>query len=95
MEKEIKRKFVYCFGCGEYKGKIRERYVLPPHLWSDDDGSIYVKVSCICEGPLCSGCKKNRIPRPISESYNPLDGKVWHNPWFTALRPCNKCRNKD
>ncbi len=50
-------------------------------------------VTCLCEGILCRRCEKNRIHRPISNSYDPETNTIRHHPWFSYLKPCNACRS--
>lgn len=67
-----------CKTCGEYKGKVK-----PKNL----------KVKCLCDGILCSRCKKNKIHRPISNSYDPKTNEIFHHPWFTGWMVCSECNN--
>lgn len=57
------------------------------------DGVI---VDCVCNGSLCSICKKNRIPKPTSNVYHEDDGKVWHVPGFMSFiqRVCPDCKDE-
>lgn len=52
-------------------------------------------VSCLCDGILCPRCKKNKIHRPISNSYDPESNTIGHWPYFTGMMGCEKCRKKN
>jgi hypothetical protein len=51
--------------------------------------------TCLCEGPLCKRCGILRVRKPISDHYNPADGRFWHVPHFTGLAPCRRCREEE
>jgi len=55
---------------------------------------MIVTLSCLCWGILCGRCKKNRVYRPISNTYNPESNRLEHVPWFGGMMPCDECRNK-
>lgn len=76
---------VRCEQCGELKGRG-----LTP-----DQGRELVTVSCLCEGLVCGNCGQDRIHRPVSSNYNEEDGKVWHTPYFMALKSCRVCGERD
>ena len=41
----------------------------------------------------CIRCGRRRVRRPISNYFNPEDGKWWHVPYFAAVdRRCSDCR---
>ncbi len=83
-----------CPVCGEYRGSILARYLdwnVEPLDASGLDEEI--DVSCLCEGILCRRCEKNRIHRPISNSYDPGTNTILHHPWFSYLKPCSACRS--
>lgn len=69
---------IKCDACGEYKGAA-----------IDDEG--ITAVICICNGILCTICKKAIIRRPISNHFETTDAKIWHTPYFSHA--CRKCRN--
>ncbi len=82
-----------CPVCGEYRGSILVRYLdwnEPPDASELDEE---IDVTCLCEGILCRRCEKNKIHRPISNSYDPETGTIRHHPWFSYLKPCNECRS--
>ena len=54
----------------------------------------YLGVSCLCDGILCPKCKKNKIHRPISNSYDEKDNDIVHHPYFTGMMGCSECREK-
>jgi hypothetical protein len=76
-----------CESCGEIRGEtpgpLKEGQV---GLW---------KSTCLCEGPLCRSCGRNRIRRPVSNHYDPEDGDWWHVPAFVVLAPCRECRARN
>ena len=47
-------------------------------------------VLCSCSDVLCSKCKVNKIPRPVSNLFSEEDGKILHVPYF--LYRCKDCR---
>ena len=55
----------------------------------------YISVSCICDGTLCSRCKKNKVPKSGSNIYYPENNTFSHVPWFGGIMPCSECRNKE
>lgn len=88
-----------CEKCGEYRGEVMQKDL----NW---DGSFdkaeaekseeYLGVSCLCDGILCGECKKNKIHRPISNSYDVAENKIWHNPYFSGMMSCGECpKNKN
>ena len=84
-----------CPVCGEYKGSARAgdlNWNFPP-LAPDPESSI--KVTCLCDGILCRRCKRNKIHRPISNSYSPASNSIGHWPYFSGLLPCDECREKE
>ena len=83
-----------CPVCGEYRGMTLARYL----DWNDEpldaselDEEIWV--SCLCEGIACRRCGKNRIHRPISNSYDRETNAIRHHPSFSYMRPCDECRS--
>ncbi|MGH7152204.1 MAG: hypothetical protein ACREIU_15975, partial [Planctomycetota bacterium] len=79
--------FVRCRRCGEFNGTTRARY-----LNTRDHPSERISVLCLCGGIPCRRCGKNRIHRPISNTYHEEDNSVWHTPWFASQIPCEECR---
>ena len=98
MEKiKIPKGLHKCEKCGEYKGKVRERDFSHPDQkigFETTNGTGYLGVSCLCDGILCSICKKNKIHRPISNSYDEKDNDILHHPYFTGMMGCAECREK-
>ena len=84
-----------CEKCGEYKGTVMEKDL----NWNDsfnkaesEKSEEYLTVSCLCDGTLCRKCKKNKIHRPISNSYDAGTNKIWHHPYFSGMKSCGECR---
>jgi len=82
-----------CEVCGEYNGTAKWKELSHRHHLAKDND--YFSVSCLCQGILCHKCKQNKIHRPISNSYYEDENCIWHNPWFTGMRWCDECSNKD
>jgi hypothetical protein len=87
-----------CKKCGEYKGEVKEKDL----NWGDSFKKVeaekseeYLTVSCLCDGILCQICKKNKIHRPISNSYDEKDNHILHHPYFTGMMGCGECREKN
>lgn len=78
----IPKGLLRCESCGEYKGQVT------------DDGED-IEISCICDGILCPQCGKNKIHRPISNSYDPASDKVVHYSSYSGIAGCKECRIKD
>lgn len=53
-----------------------------------------IEVSCLCDGIVCPQCKKGRMHRPISNTYDPVRNEVWHFPHLYYLRGCDACAAK-
>jgi hypothetical protein len=95
--KKVPKGLVRCEVCGEYKGEVKEKDL----NWNDlyfnkaeaEKSEEYLSVSCLCDGILCHKCKKNKIHRPISNSYDEIDNDIGHWPWFTGMIPCKECKN--
>jgi len=85
-----------CPVCGEYRGSVYARDL-------DWGGSAFppnepyriITSSCLCDGIPCPRCKKNKIHRPISNSYDPRRNCIEHWPYFSGMRPCRECREKE
>ena len=91
-ERKIPEGFIKCKVCGEYNGETKMKNL----NWGDEpcwknSSEDYVTVSCLCYGILCHKCKKNKVSRPISNSYYEEDNTVWHHPYFTGMRACSEC----
>ena len=96
MEKiSVPKGLVKCKVCVEYKGSVKEKD-LPTGQgpnWFSGNPQRKIRVSCLCKGPLCRRCKATRVSRPISNSFNPKDGLIWHTPYFAAMfLVCDACR---
>lgn len=50
------------------------------------------KSFCLCEGVTCKYCCAGRTQRPISDRFNPVDGKFWHMFYLGAGIPCAHCQ---
>lgn len=90
---KIPQGLVKCPVCGEYNGSVLQRDLNQLRHASNDDTKI-LTVRCLCSGIICPKCKKNRIHRPTSNSYDPETNEVWHNPWFMGMVGCRQCRRK-
>ncbi|TAJ13521.1 hypothetical protein EPO56_03130 [Patescibacteria group bacterium] len=86
---------VKCEVCGEYKGKVQSKYLNWATPLEGDEGEEFIDVTCICEGIPCAKCKKNKIHRPISNSYNEEDNSISHAPYFAGMMPCSECKEKE
>lgn len=59
-----------------------------------DWGPAGERSTCLCEGMVCSRCGLRKRRRPISDYYDPEDGRWWHVPYFMGLvRYCGDCRD--
>jgi len=94
LTKSIPPGFERCPVCGEFNGTTKAKYLnwegLPP-----DDLEETITVSCLCKGILCRRCKKNKIHRPISNSYEEDSNTIDHWPSFSGMIPCSECRAKE
>lgn len=72
-----------CGECGEYKGQMIEK---------DEE---LITISCLCEGILCTKCRKNKVHRPISNYYDKESNSIWHVPYFVAQFGCAECRKNN
>ena len=54
-----------------------------------------VKVTCLCQGPLCKQCGVTRIHRPGSNSYSEKTRSVGHWALLLGMFPCRQCRGLD
>jgi hypothetical protein len=87
--------FSKCEKCGEYNGRVKNKDLNWEGFFHKDEEEKYTTLSCLCKGILCPRCKKNKIHRPISNSYDPKNNTIGHWPWFTGWMPCEECRKKD
>lgn len=86
--------FERCQVCGEFNGTTLAKYL----DWSGShqpDDEKELSVSCLCKGILCKKCKRNKIHRPISNSYDPDTNRIWHWAYFMGLAPCDECHAKE
>lgn len=98
IEQKISAKehgLVKCDVCGEYKGNVKEKFLNRATPLEGDEGEEIIGVSCICDGIPCSKCKKNKIRRPISNSYDEEDNSISHTPYFAGMIPCHECKDKE
>ena len=96
MENENSKGLIKCGVCGEYNGEIIKKYL----DWGNDffnnspeEGEKTISVTCLCNGILCKKCKKNKIHRPVSNSYIESSNSIIHWPWFTGMMECDACRD--
>lgn len=86
-----------CKKCGEYKGSVMEKDLNwngSFHKTEAEKSEEYLTASCLCDGILCPICKKNKIHRPISNSYDEKDNDILHHPYFTGMMGCDECREE-
>jgi hypothetical protein len=84
-----------CERCGEYKGKVMEKDLTWDNSFNKTEKSEeYLTVSCLCDGILCNKCKKNKIHRPTSNSYNEEENNVLHHPYLSGIMDCGECKEK-
>ena len=76
---------VRCSTCGDLKG--RGLAPDPPTYTTMSP----VTVTCLCEGLICGACEVERMHRPISNNWDDVTQKVWHSPYFMAMRRCGNC----
>jgi len=84
-----------CEQCGEYKGKVMEKDLNWDNYFNKaevEKSEKYLTVSCLCDGIICPKCKKNKIHRPISNSYNVENNTIEHWPYFTGMMGCSECK---
>lgn len=83
-----------CDTCGEYKGKVKTKDLNWDYSFNKEElekSDELFTLSCLCDGILCPRCKKNKIHRPISNSYKPWTNGIGHWPWFTGWMSCKEC----
>jgi DNA-binding response OmpR family regulator len=62
------------------------------HTVAAEGGISDERSTCLCRGLICSECGRRRMRRPISDYYDPEDGRWWHVPYFAAItRKCPHC----
>lgn len=83
---------VKCAVCGEYRGTAKMKELNWNSLLEEDRGDDIVAFSCLCQGILCPRCKRNRIHRPISNTYSPETNSLMHYPYFSGIVGCAECR---
>lgn len=54
----------------------------------------YLTVSCFRDGILCPKCKKNKIHRPVSNSYDEESNTIEHLFYLAGMMGCSECREK-
>lgn len=83
-----------CEECGEYEGEVKEKDLsFHDRLgYETPDGDGFIKVSCLCDGILCHRCKKNKIHRPLSNSYDEKNNDIVHHPYLSGLTSCAECK---
>ena len=94
---KIPEGFHKCKVCGEYTGKTKIKNLSWEGNFNKADNEKseeYISVSCLCQGIICKACGKNRIHRPISNSYDQKTNTIGHWSYFSGMRPCSECKNK-
>lgn len=90
--KAIPEGLVQCPVCGEYNGRVRagdlnwEESVFKP------DPESRIRVMCLCHGPLCGQCKRYKIHRPGSISYEPETNTIGRWSVLMGMMKCGVCR---
>jgi len=86
----IHPRLIRCPDCGMWAGLVDRRKLRESRLPIPADP--FAMALCLCDGPLCGRCGKNRILRPISDYYEETDNSLWHVPYFAGMAPCSECR---
>lgn len=79
MAKSTSRKIVVhqflrrCDACGTFRGEVTLEGEERP-----------VRVVCRCSEGRCPRCRRPLVTMPFSNSFDDVDGKVWHQPQFGA-----------
>ena len=81
-----------CPKCGEYHGQVKSRDLNWELPLIDEDPDRIIKVTCLCDGITCPKCNKNKIHRPISNSYDEESNTIGHWPYFSGLMHCDECK---
>jgi uncharacterized protein YlaI len=77
---------VRCRRCGQARGETFRVLASEP---------VQFKSTCLCEGIRCNRCQRKRIPRPISDYFDPKSGSWLHVPYFVGmLKTCGPCRKR-
>ena len=61
-------------------------------LRTDQNPEELVSVTCLCHGPLCCLCHKNRVHASGTNSYDEETNTIGHWAWFAGSIPCSVCR---
>jgi hypothetical protein len=83
-----------CTVCGEYRGKVCAN-ALNWNWERTEDRQRLIGVTCLCDGILCSRCKRNKIHRPITNSYDEARDAIEHWPYFSGMIPCAECQSRE
>lgn len=92
--KKLPGSIAKCEVCGEYRGEAKKKDINFTVPFRGEEGEQYISVSCFCDGISCPKCKKNKIHRPISNSYDPESNEIWHRPYFSGMRVCDECEKE-
>jgi hypothetical protein len=65
------------------------------YLAGQPDPEEVITATCLCVGILCMRCKKNKIHRPISNTYDPETNTIEHWFWLSGMVPCRECKEKE
>jgi|SRR3990167_9247264 len=96
--KKVPDGLIKCEVCGEYKGRGKKKDLSwegSAHKENAEKSEEYFSVSCLCDGMPCPKCKKNKINRPISNSYDEESNTIGHWPWFQGWNCCNECKKNN
>ncbi len=53
------------------------------------------KAECLCAGMTCRNCGYGKRHRPISDYYDPVEGRWWHVPYFGGMGTvCWGCKER-
>jgi hypothetical protein len=86
-----------CRTCGEFFGVTLEKYLARnPYVVSetDYDPERRLRARCRCDGPLCQGCRVNRILRPMSGHYHEDINRILYVPHFMVWASCDSCASR-
>ncbi len=84
--------FERCPVCGEFNGETKAKNLSQGSATLVPNPESVVTVLCLCGGIPCPRCKKNKIHRPISNSYHEKTNTVGHWPYFAGMMVCRECR---
>jgi hypothetical protein len=81
-EHKIPKGFTRCSACGEYNGvaNMKDLNWEGSAFEEAEESEECFSVTCLCHGIPCPKCKKNKIHRPISNSYDEKSNSGWHYP---------------